>query len=66
MEAGFKEVAKVGGGRVGTPLPSSPPSESNSNHLQQDCFVFFKVKKTVTYPTTQTCIALAAFDMCAE
>lgn len=51
------------GSRAAFPLPS---------WIQQQSFpigllvLFFKVKKTVTYPTTQACKALAASNMCAE
>lgn len=57
-EEGFQEVAKRQ--QSSFPLPS---------RIQQQSFptgLFCFVKKTVTYPTTQVCKALAASDMCAE
>lgn len=61
MEAGFQEVAKRQ--QSGFPSPLLNPTAIIPTGLLA---LFFKVKKTVTYPTTQACKALAASNMCAE
>lgn len=60
MEAGFQEVAKR------QQSSFSPPFLNPTAIIPNRTVLFCKVKKTVTYPTTQVCKALAASDMCAE
>lgn len=49
------------GSRAAFPLPSWIQQQSFPTGL---LVLFFKVKKTVTYPTTQACKALAASNVC--